>query len=85
MTNLPGEEPASFNQNPKGGDIATTYSIGKWLMEAREKGATHVIVVCDTFDCRDYPVQVMPDEDVHEVEARYCAASMQKSYGSILA
>lgn len=27
-------------------------------------GATHMLVVCDTFDYSDYPVYVMPNENV---------------------
>jgi hypothetical protein len=29
-------------------------------------GATHVIIVCDTYDWEDYPVFVMPGEDAIE-------------------
>lgn len=49
---------------------ATRNDIAGWLREARAQGATHMIVVCDTFDWDDFPVFVMPDEDVREVEAR---------------
>jgi hypothetical protein len=39
----------------------------KNCFERGEKmGATHVIIICDTFDWEDYPVFVMPGEDVHE-------------------
>jgi hypothetical protein len=41
------------------------------LKRGKEDGATHVIVVCDTFKYDDYPVFVMPDQDVREVEAEY--------------
>ncbi len=71
MDREPDQEPASFTRHSDGGEIVTSYGIAKWLMEAREAGATHLIVVCDTWDHEDYPVLVMPDEDVHEVEASY--------------
>lgn len=36
----------------------TQADIRRWLEDAREEGATHVIVVRDTFDYGDYPVSV---------------------------
>jgi len=47
--------------------MATTKEdIQRWLDYGKESGATHVIVVCDTFDWEDYPVYVSPTEDVNE-------------------
>ncbi len=37
-----------------------------WLHRGREKRATHVLVVCNTFDWSDYPVFVMPNEDARK-------------------
>ncbi len=37
-----------------------------WLLDAKERGATHLIIATDTFDYEDYPVPVMPGEDVRE-------------------
>ena len=48
-----------------------------WLERAKEKRATHLIVVCDTFDHDDYPVFVMPGEDVHARVAHYSGNNMQ--------
>ena len=62
----------------QGGEIPTTQGIRSWLLDAIMEDATHVVVVCDQFDYEDYPVQVMPGEDVHEVEERFREASMQK-------
>jgi hypothetical protein len=45
---------------------ATQEDIRRWLKEAKKEGATHVIVVCDSFDHEDYPVPVMPGENVRE-------------------
>lgn len=53
-------------------------TIRGWLQEAQRKGATHVIVVCDTFDHEDYPVSVMPNEDVHTVHAKHDGPNMQR-------
>ena len=47
--------------------MATTVEeISGWFDRGVEKGATHMIVACDTFDYGDYPVYVMPDEDVRK-------------------
>lgn len=45
--------------------------IQNWLEDGKDQGATHMIVVCDTYDFEDYPVYVMPDEDVKKKAARY--------------
>lgn len=50
--------------------MATTQSeIRRRLAEGKAKGATHTIIVCDTFDHEDYPVHVMPDDDVRKKAA----------------
>lgn len=61
----------------------TIDDIERWLEEGKEEGATHVIVACDTFDYEDYPINVMPNEDVHEKVAGYRQGlhSMQKVMG----
>jgi len=38
--------------------------ISKWLQRGISSGATHLIVATDTYDYEDYPVLVMPGEDV---------------------
>jgi hypothetical protein len=59
--------------------MATTKGdILNWLQDGHERGATHMIVVCDTFDHDDYPVYVMPDEDVHKKESEYSGKNMQR-------
>ncbi len=40
--------------------------------------ATHVIVVCDTFDHSDYPVFVSSSEDVREKERKYKNIRLQR-------
>ena len=44
-----------------------TSMLTRWLEKAKEKGATHVVVVCDTFDWSYYPVYVMPGEDARKI------------------
>lgn len=53
---------------------ATRSVIEGWLREARDQGATHLVVRCDSFDYRGgasdsccYPVYVMPGEDVRKI------------------
>ena len=52
--------------------------IREWFREGEKKGATHLIVVCDTYDYEDYPVYVMPDQDVREEESNYDGKNIQK-------
>lgn len=56
----------------------TKATIARWLNQAKKDGATHLIVVCDTFDHEDYPVSVMPGKDVREVYAKYNGKNMQR-------
>jgi hypothetical protein len=42
-----------------------------WLERGKKEGATHLIVVCDTWDYEDYPVLVSPKQDVREVESEH--------------
>ena len=52
--------------------------IQAWFEEGKSKGATHMIVVCDTFDHEDYPVFVKPGEDVRERQKAYDGREMQR-------
>jgi len=56
---------------------ASRKDIDRWIKEATEKGATHIISVCDTFDYDDYPVYVMPGENLAEIRAEYEGKEMQ--------
>jgi hypothetical protein len=56
----------------------TTAGIRKWLEYGKENGATHLIVVCDTYDYTDYPVYVSPGEDVREVAEKHRDKNMQR-------
>jgi len=58
--------------------MTTKDEIKGWLIEGKEKGATHVIVVCDTYEWDDYPVFVMPNEKVLEKKEEYDGKNMQK-------
>lgn len=59
--------------------MATTQAdIRVWLAHAKKIKATHVIIVCDTFDYEDYPVYVAPNESVREKYNKYCNENMQR-------
>jgi hypothetical protein len=50
--------------------------LDRWFEEGLRRGATHLIVVCDTFSREDFPVYVMPGESSREVAARYHGVEM---------
>ena len=50
--------------------------IRRWLSAARDKGSTHLMVVCDTFSYEDYPVYCATPEACLEKHAR--PGDMQK-------
>jgi hypothetical protein len=52
--------------------------IRDWLKHGKQVGATHMLVVCDTFDHDDYPVYVMAHEKVREKAAKYNGENMQR-------
>lgn len=59
--------------------MATTREeIREWLEEAKKKNATHLVVVCDTFDYDDYPVYVHQGQDVNKVVRIQKEQSMQR-------
>lgn len=50
---------------------ASTSDISRWFDDGIEQQATHMIVVCDTWDHEDYPVYVNKPDGVHEIEDKY--------------
>jgi hypothetical protein len=52
--------------------------IARWLQKGVDRRATHMLVVCDSFDHEDYPVYVKPSEDVQKVYDRYDGKAMQR-------
>lgn len=57
---------------------ATKQDIREWLLEGKRQGATHVIIVCDTFDHDDYPIYVSPSEKVHDRYEAHNNKNMQR-------
>lgn len=58
--------------------MTTRDDITRWIETGKEKNATHLIVVCDTFDWEDYPVFVEEGENAKEVYDQYNGPNMQK-------
>lgn len=59
--------------------MTTTQSdIRQWLTKAREAGASHMLVVCDTFDHTDYPVEVMPTDNLKAMMERNSGPNMTR-------
>ncbi len=56
----------------------TPQVLSDWFDEGVRQSATHMIVVCDTFDHGDFPVYVKPDEDAHEKTEKERNGSMQR-------
>ena len=46
---------------------ATRDDIDRWIEEGQDKGATHVVVVHDTYDHDNFPLFIMPGENAREV------------------
>lgn len=51
--------------------MTTPEEIWGWLQDGKRKGATHMIVACDTFNYEDYPVYVMPGQSVQDLARQY--------------
>lgn len=58
--------------------MTTVEGLTRWFDYGIELGATHMIVVVDTFDYDDYPVYVMPGEDARTKADGYGKKSMQR-------
>lgn len=57
---------------------ATRDEIERWFEQGLVDNATHMIVVCDTYDWEDYPVYVMPGQNPREVAEEYGGKGMRK-------
>ena len=59
--------------------MATTREdIEQWFKEGVRQGATHMVVVCDTFDWEDFPVYVEPGKNPRDVFAEHHEKNMEK-------
>jgi hypothetical protein len=46
---------------------ASVDEIKSWFEQGVKDGATHMIIVVDRYDHEDFPVYVMPNDDVHRM------------------
>jgi len=51
--------------------------LGRWFDDGVERGATHLIVVCDQYDYTDFPVYVQPGQDPTELFEQERAKPLQ--------
>lgn len=58
--------------------MTTRQQISDWFDKPYIADATHMIIVCDTYDWEDYPVYVRPDEDARTIMANNHGVNMQK-------
>ena len=57
---------------------ANAYTIQEWFKEAVRQKATHMIVVCDTFDHEDYPVYCKSPEECLTQYGEHNGKNMQR-------
>lgn len=74
----PKDEPAPSGAGNSG--RATVEDLARMFDDGVFKGATHMIIVCDSFDDTDFPEYVMPGQDVHRVEVE----AAQKPYQRVM-
>lgn len=55
----------------------TIQDVNRWIETGKKKGASYLIVVCDTFSYEDYPVYVKPEEDLEKLKSKY-SQNMQR-------
>jgi hypothetical protein len=58
--------------------MTSRIEISEWFDQGKQQGATHMIVVCDTFDHDDYPVYVGAGDDFWEKYDHYNGQNMQR-------
>ena len=58
--------------------VATKEDIRYWFLDGVCRKATHMIVVCDTYDYSDYPVYVLRSENIKDEIRKRDGVNMQK-------
>ena len=58
--------------------VTTKEDIRGWLERGKEKNATHVVVMCDSFDYQDYPVFIESHENIHTRLQELAKGEMQR-------
>lgn len=56
--------------------MTTEFDITRWFRDGKEKGCTHLMVVCNTLTGNDRPIFVLAGEDARKKAAKYgCPAA----------
>lgn len=58
--------------------MTTKADISTWFDRGVEDEASHMLIICDTFDYEDYPVYIKENEDVYKIEEKFSNKNMQK-------
>ena len=58
--------------------MTTKAEIKTWFEDGEGIAATHMIVMCDTFDYEDYPIYVLPGEDAKAIAEFKNGSNMQR-------
>lgn len=58
--------------------MTTPDEIRQWLKRGKDEGATHIIIVCDTFDHSDYPAFIREGVDVRAEMKGIDSSNMQR-------
>src|SRR3954466_55134 len=65
-------------EDSEGEHMTTRHEISEWFDRGKLDGATHMIVVCDTFDHEDYPCYAKDDAEAWEVYNNHDGLNMQR-------
>lgn len=57
--------------------MTTASEIRSWLVRGKTQGASHMLVVVDSFDHEDYPVYVQPNQNAQMIVNEYNKKEMQ--------
>lgn len=58
--------------------VTSRENISKWFDIALQKGATHLLIVRDTFNDDEFPEYIMPNQDVHACYRFHNGPNMEK-------
>lgn len=59
--------------------MATTINrLKDWFLVGQEKEASHMIIVCNTFDWEDFPVYVMKNQNARDIYRKYSVDTERK-------
>lgn len=50
----------------------------RWLKQGKDKKASHMMIICDTFDWKEYPIYVMPTQIAKDIYNSFHMKNEQK-------